>query len=254
MPVRFSRLRIAGFKSFAEATSVEILPGLTGIVGPNGCGKSNVVEALRWAMGESSAKNMRGGEMDDVIFAGTTARASRNIAEVTLITGGGAGPGAAPFQRAAGTGDQPPDRARQRQRLSGERPRGPGARRADVVRRPRLRRAVLGDGQPGPGRHDRQCPPGGPPLGAGGSGGHHRAARETARGGAEAARGGGQYGPRRGSARAAGRPARRAEAPGAAGQPLPQHLRQYPPGGAGTAVDSAGSGGKGPRGRPTGAA
>ena len=84
MPVRFSRLRIAGFKSFAEATSVEILPGLTGIVGPNGCGKSNVVEALRWAMGESSAKNMRGGEMDDVIFAGTTARASRNIAEVTL--------------------------------------------------------------------------------------------------------------------------------------------------------------------------
>ena len=84
MPVRFSRIRIAGFKSFAEATSVEILPGLTGIVGPNGCGKSNVVEALRWAMGESSAKNMRGGEMDDVIFAGTTSRASRNIAEVTL--------------------------------------------------------------------------------------------------------------------------------------------------------------------------
>ena len=84
MPVRFARLRIAGFKSFAEATSVEILPGLTGIVGPNGCGKSNVVEALRWAMGESSAKNMRGGEMDDVIFAGTAARASRNIAEVTL--------------------------------------------------------------------------------------------------------------------------------------------------------------------------
>ena len=84
MPVRFARLRIAGFKSFAEATSVEILPGLTGIVGPNGCGKSNVVEALRWAMGESSAKNMRGGEMDDVIFAGTSARSSRNIAEVTL--------------------------------------------------------------------------------------------------------------------------------------------------------------------------
>ncbi len=84
MPVRFSRLRIAGFKSFAEATSVEILPGLTGIVGPNGCGKSNVVEALRWAMGESSAKSLRGGEMDDVIFAGTTSRASRNIAEVTL--------------------------------------------------------------------------------------------------------------------------------------------------------------------------
>ncbi len=84
MPVSFRRLRIAGFKSFAEPVSVEILPGLTGVVGPNGCGKSNVVEALRWAMGENSARSLRGGEMDDVIFAGTGARASRNIAEVTL--------------------------------------------------------------------------------------------------------------------------------------------------------------------------
>ncbi len=84
MPVSFSRLRIAGFKSFAEPATVEILPGLTGIVGPNGCGKSNVVEALRWAMGESSARSLRGGEMDDVIFAGTTNRPSRNLAEVTF--------------------------------------------------------------------------------------------------------------------------------------------------------------------------
>jgi chromosome segregation protein len=85
LPVSFRRLRIAGFKSFAEPISVEILPGLTGIVGPNGCGKSNVVEALRWAMGESSARNLRGGEMEDVIFAGTAGRASRNIAEVTVF-------------------------------------------------------------------------------------------------------------------------------------------------------------------------
>ncbi len=85
MPISFSRLRIAGFKSFAEPVAVEILPGLTGIVGPNGCGKSNVVEALRWAMGENSARSLRGGEMDDVIFAGTAARPSRNIAEVTLL-------------------------------------------------------------------------------------------------------------------------------------------------------------------------
>lgn len=84
MPVSFSRLRIAGFKSFAEPAVVEILPGLTGIVGPNGCGKSNVVEALCWAMGENSARSLRGGEMDDVIFAGTSLRPSRNIAEVTL--------------------------------------------------------------------------------------------------------------------------------------------------------------------------
>ncbi len=97
MPVSFRRIRIAGFKSFAEPTSVEILPGLTGIVGPNGCGKSNVVEALRWAMGESSARNLRGGEMEDVIFAGTSGRASRNIAEVTLFLDEAIGRAPPPF-------------------------------------------------------------------------------------------------------------------------------------------------------------
>ena len=101
MPVSFRRLRIAGFKSFAEPTSVEILPGLTGIVGPNGCGKSNVVEALRWAMGESSARNLRGGEMDDVIFAGTVGRASRNIAEVSLFLEETAGVAPPPFHEQA---------------------------------------------------------------------------------------------------------------------------------------------------------
>ena len=88
MTAQLARLRIAGFKSFAEPVSLDILPGLTGIVGPNGCGKSNVVEALRWAMGETSARSLRGGEMDDVIFAGTTARASRNLAEVTITLTG----------------------------------------------------------------------------------------------------------------------------------------------------------------------
>jgi chromosome segregation protein len=97
LPVSFRRMRIAGFKSFAEPISVEILPGLTGIVGPNGCGKSNVVEALRWAMGESSARNLRGGEMEDVIFAGTAGRASRNIAEVTLYLDEAAGRAPPPF-------------------------------------------------------------------------------------------------------------------------------------------------------------
>ncbi|RZM31521.1 MAG: hypothetical protein EOP67_32550, partial [Sphingomonas sp.] len=67
MRARFVRLGITGFKSFAEPATVEILPGLTGIVGPNGCGKSNVTDALRWAMGEASARTMRGTEMDDVI-------------------------------------------------------------------------------------------------------------------------------------------------------------------------------------------
>jgi len=101
LPVSFRRLRISGFKSFAEPTSVEILPGLTGIVGPNGCGKSNVVEALRWAMGESSARNLRGGEMEDVIFAGTAGRASRNIAEVTVFLDEASGRAPPPFHEQA---------------------------------------------------------------------------------------------------------------------------------------------------------
>jgi chromosome segregation protein len=82
--VNFSKLRLSGFKSFVDSTELAIEPGLTGIVGPNGCGKSNLVEALRWVMGESSAKRMRGGEMDDVIFGGTSSRPSRNVAEVAL--------------------------------------------------------------------------------------------------------------------------------------------------------------------------
>jgi chromosome segregation protein len=82
--VQFTKLRLSGFKSFVEPTDFIIHPGLTGIVGPNGCGKSNLVEALRWVMGENSAKRMRGTGMDDMIFAGTATRPSRNMAEVTL--------------------------------------------------------------------------------------------------------------------------------------------------------------------------
>lgn len=82
--LHFKSLRLSGFKSFIDKTDLEIGNGLTGIVGPNGCGKSNLVEALRWTMGESSAKKMRGGGMEDVIFAGTEKRPARNFAEVTL--------------------------------------------------------------------------------------------------------------------------------------------------------------------------
>ncbi len=82
--MQFDRLRLSGFKSFVEATELIIEPGMTGIVGPNGCGKSNLVEALRWVMGETSAKSMRGGAMDDVIFGGSSQRPSRNVAEVSL--------------------------------------------------------------------------------------------------------------------------------------------------------------------------
>ena len=82
--MKFAKLRLTGFKSFVESTELPIEPGLTGIVGPNGCGKSNLLEALRWVMGENSAKSMRGGAMDDVIFSGTNSRSSRNTAEVAL--------------------------------------------------------------------------------------------------------------------------------------------------------------------------
>jgi len=83
--MKFTRLRLTGFKSFVEPTELVIEPGLTGIVGPNGCGKSNLLEALRWAMGENSYKSMRASGMEDVIFSGTTQRPARNMAEV-LIT------------------------------------------------------------------------------------------------------------------------------------------------------------------------
>jgi chromosome segregation protein len=82
--VHFQRLRLSGFKSFVDPTEFRIEPGITGIVGPNGCGKSNLLEALRWVMGANSAKAMRAGGMDDVIFAGSGNRPSRNHAEVSL--------------------------------------------------------------------------------------------------------------------------------------------------------------------------
>ena len=83
--MRFKKLEINGFKSFSDKTTFLIEKGLTGIVGPNGCGKSNIVESLRWCMGENSAKSMRGTGMEDVIFSGTSNRPSKNISEVTLL-------------------------------------------------------------------------------------------------------------------------------------------------------------------------
>ncbi len=83
--MKFKKLDIAGFKSFFDKTTFLIQEGLTGIVGPNGCGKSNIVEALRWCMGETSAKSMRGSGMEDVIFSGTSSRPPKNIAEVSVF-------------------------------------------------------------------------------------------------------------------------------------------------------------------------
>ncbi|OAN66285.1 chromosome segregation protein SMC [Sphingomonas sp. TDK1] len=83
--MQIKRLRLTGFKSFVDPADLRIEPGLTGIVGPNGCGKSNLLEALRWVMGETSAKSMRGSGMEDVIFAGTATRPQRDFAEVAVV-------------------------------------------------------------------------------------------------------------------------------------------------------------------------
>src|SRR5262245_65009673 len=81
---RLEKLEISGFKSFADRTSLVFGDGITGVVGPNGCGKSNIAEAISWVLGEQSAKNLRGGKMEDVIFNGTRDRKPTGMAEVTL--------------------------------------------------------------------------------------------------------------------------------------------------------------------------
>jgi chromosome segregation protein len=108
--VRIRRLKLSGFKSFVEPTELRIEPGLTGVVGPNGCGKSNLLEAIRWVMGEGSPKSLRGDGMEDVIFAGTAARPAREFAEVSMLVdrdsedeGGGEGEVTRRIERGAGS-------------------------------------------------------------------------------------------------------------------------------------------------------
>src|SRR5437773_5922662 len=83
--MRLKRLEMIGFKSFAQRTIVELNPGITAVVGPNGCGKSNIVDALRWAMGEQSARHLRGQQMEDVVFNGSDSLPATGMAEVSIV-------------------------------------------------------------------------------------------------------------------------------------------------------------------------
>ena len=146
--MKLTRLRLHGFKSFVDAADIAIQPGVTGIVGPNGCGKSNLVEALRFVMGESSYKAMRGGGMEDVIFSGSGNR------PVPQHGGGDAGRRArrGDAARTRDARDRAPHRARGRIDLPHQRPRGARPRRADPLRRRRDRRAFLRARPAGPDR------------------------------------------------------------------------------------------------------
>ena len=83
--MRLSRIKLSGFKTFVDPTSLNFPSNLTGIVGPNGCGKSNIIDAIRWVMGESSARNLRGDTMDDVIFSGSSSRPEVSQASIELL-------------------------------------------------------------------------------------------------------------------------------------------------------------------------
>ena len=121
--MKLTRLRLHGFKSFVEPTDFVIEPGLTGVVGPNGCGKSNLVEALRWAMGETSHKSLRAADMDAVIFAGSGNRPARNHAEVAMTIDNSERTAPAARQRQPVSRNLPPHRTRGRFGLPHQRPR-----------------------------------------------------------------------------------------------------------------------------------
>ena len=204
--MKLTRLRLLGFKSFVEPTDFLIEPGLTGVVGPNGCGKSNLVEALRWVMGESSHKSMRASSMDDVIFSGNNSRPARNNAEVAMLDRQFRPLGAGRLQRPGCDRNRPPHRARSRLHLPHQRPRSARARRADPVRRRLDRRPLAGAGASGPHRRDHPGQARAAPPRAGRSRRRFRPACPPPRGRAAAEGGGNQSAARRRRDRPARRP------------------------------------------------
>ena len=228
--LHFTRLRLLGFKSFVDPTELVIAPGLTGVVGPNGCGKSNLLEALRWVMGENRPSVMRGDGMEDVIFAGSAARPARNHAEVTLTIDN--------RDRRAPAGFNDDDELTIVRRITRDAgsayrvggPRGAGARRRDAVRRRLDRGDLAGAGPAGADRRADQRPAEGAAAHPRGGGRHLRPLPAPARGRAEAARDRGEPRPRRRRARGARHPAREPRPAGAAGGALPRDRRGAAPG------------------------
>ena len=220
--MKLTRLRLLGFKSFVEPTDFLIEPGLTGVVGPNGCGKSNLVEALRWVMGETSHKSLRAVDMDDVIFSGTNSRPGRNNAEVAIQIDNKDAQGAGSVQRARDARRVAPDRARGGLHLPHQRPRGARPRRAYSLRRCLDRLALARAGASGPHRRDHPGQARAAPAGARGGGRNFGPARAAARGRAAPARRRAEPVAARGCDRAARRPDGRPQEAGTASDPLPR--------------------------------
>ena len=198
--MHINRLRLLGFKSFVEPTELVIEKGLTGVVGPNGCGKSNLLEALRWVMGETSHKSMRAAAMDDVIFSGTTTRPPRNTAEVTIFIDNSDRSAPAEYNDCDMRGGDPPHRARGGLGLSASTARevrardvrilfedaATGARSPALVRQGQIgetgqRQARAAPTHPGGRRRDRRAaqPPARGRAAAEGGGGQSRARSTT---------------------------------------------------------------------------
>ena len=225
LKMKFTRLRLSGFKSFVEPTDLLIEPGLTGVVGPNGCGKSNLLEALRWVMGESSYKSMRASGMDDVIFSGTTERPARNMAEVLVTMSNDDGTAPPQYQ------DQEMlEISRRIERDSGSayRINGKDVRARDVqllfadVSTGSRSPALVRQGQIG---EIINCEAAGAPADPRRGSGHHRASHAPPRGGTEAQGGRAEPDPPRRRDGAARNPAEQPEAPGAAGHEIQEPCR-----------------------------
>ena len=226
--MKFERLRLTGFKSFCDTAEFKIEPGLTGVVGPNGCGKSNLVEALRWVMGESSFKAMRASGMDDVIFSGSGKRPSRNNAEVGILLDNADHRAPAAFNE-----HEQIEVTRRIERevgldLSDQRPRGARPRRATPVRRRFDGGPLAGARPPGTDRRDHLRQAAGAPADSRGGGRHFRPALAPPRGGAAPQGGGRQSLAGRGRAEADRRAGRESEAAGAPVEPLPQSRSRHP--------------------------